>query len=235
MKTLKWIFLIFLNFSLVPLVVAVDTTPQSLLNALKAHQDQVSSIEANLQMSIFGVGGQTITQSGSYHYSAPDQVTMSLTDPAPQEVRINGNDVKVSLNGGPFQTVPLREASAGMNSDLFYYHFLNQFWLERDHSEKQAGNLIKVKGYYKNKEGQKADSSTARNPLAVEFLYDPDQKLVTKINFVAVESMPAMELKLGYETINQVAVPKKIFARIITPGGTISSAVVLSDLKVVKQ
>lgn len=234
MKALKWIMFLILNFNLAGISMAMTATPQSILEALKAHQDQVKSIEANLKMSIFGVGGQTLIQSGTYHYTAPDQVTMSITDPAPQEVRINGNDVEVSLNGGPFQKVPLQEKSAGMNSDLYYYHFLNQFWLERD-SSAQPGNLIKFKGYYKNKEGQKADTTTARNPLAVEFLYDPDQKLVTRINFVAVESMPAMELNLSYEPLNQLMVPKKIFVRIITPGGTINSALVLSNQHVEKQ
>ncbi len=206
---------------------------RDILDNLKDHQEKVKTIEAEFTMSVFGVGDMTIKQKGRYTFSAPGQVILEFTEPNQNVVKVNGDKVEISINGGPFSPAPQSETSAGMNSDIYYYHFLKQFHLEIDEKDQPAqSELVKVTGYHKNAEGNIADEKTVRNVKAVEFLYNKDQGLVAQINFIGFETMPPMELKMTYESKGGIRVPKKMFARIITPGGDIASAMVLENKKV---
>lgn len=223
---------------LIPLLVSAPAradvpTSQSLLDSLKAHQDKVKTIEADFSLSIFGVGDLTIKQKGQYTYNAPNQVVMEFTEPSHNTVKINGGEVLVSINGGPFSPVQQGETTAGMNSDIYYYHFIKQFYLVIDEKNQPAqSGLVKIIGYRKDAEGNIADEKTVRNVKALEVLFEKDRGLVTQIDFIGFESIPPMQLKMTYENKSGLWVPKKIFARIITPGGDIASGIVMENRKV---
>jgi outer membrane lipoprotein-sorting protein len=56
---------------------ASDISTREILDSLKAHQDQIKTIQADFAMTVFGVGQFKLDQSGTYTFTAPDQVVSS--------------------------------------------------------------------------------------------------------------------------------------------------------------
>jgi outer membrane lipoprotein-sorting protein len=217
-------------------VFATPLSSQEILDSLKGHQDKVKSIEADFAMTVFGVDGFKLEQSGTYSYEAPDKVRMEFVTPRPQVVKTEKGKSYISVNNGAFKEVPTSEQSAGMNTDIFQYAFLKQFYLDIDMTNKPSqGHLYKVLGYHKNEEGNISSKDSVLNAKAIEFIYDSNRGLVTKMNFTGTGPMPPIEVQQVYEQKNGCWVPKSVFTKVITPGGAISSIVKMDNKTIEKQ
>jgi hypothetical protein len=96
-------------------------------------------------------------------------------------------------------------------------------------------NLYKVLGYFKNEDGTQASSESVLNQKAVEFIYDRNRGLVTRMTFTGTGPMPPIEVQQVYDEINGCWVMKGVFTKIITPGGAIPSVMKLSNVQVERQ
>jgi outer membrane lipoprotein-sorting protein len=97
---------------------AIELSPQEILDKLKAHQDIIKTIHADFEMTIFGVGGQTMEQKGTYVYQAPDEVVMTYTFPMPQAIKIKGTKSQISTNA-PSRTSQLKDSWPGSATIFF--------------------------------------------------------------------------------------------------------------------
>ncbi|MEW6516090.1 MAG: hypothetical protein AB1439_04210 [candidate division FCPU426 bacterium] len=210
--------------------VASELSVTEIFDHLKAHQDQIKTIEAEFAMTVFGVEGFKLEQSGTYVFIAPDKVVMEFVAPRAQTVKTEGGKSFISVSHGAFKEIPTGGQQAGMSSDLFQYAFLKQFYLDIDLTNKPAdSNLYRVLGYFRNEDGTMASSESMLNQKALEFIYDRNRGLVTQMNFTGSGPMPPIEVKQVYEEKNGCWVPKSVFTKVITPGGAISSVVKMNN------
>ncbi len=216
--------------------IANGLSAQEILDKLKSHQDKIQTIEAEFAMTVFGVENFKLEQSGTFTYTAPDKAIMTFVKPQPQVVKTEGGKSYISINNAPFKQVPTSEKTGNLGNDLFHYHFLKQFYLDIDTSNKPADSkLYKVLGYHKNEDGFIASSESVLNAKAVELIYDRNRGLITQMNFTGSGPMPPVEVKQVYEEKNGCWVVKGVFSKVITPGGAISSVVKLNNKKVAKK
>ncbi len=235
-KVLGFACVLFVVLACPMITSASELSTQEILEKLKTHQNKIKSIEAEFTMTLYGVDKLQIEQTGTFSYTAPDQVRMEFKKPRPQVIKTQGKESYISINNGPFKKIPTNEKLPGGSSDLFYYRFIKQFYLDIDLKNKPSeGHLYKILGFHKNEDGSLADSTSVLNQKACEFIYDRNQGLISRLNLTGHGSMPPIETQLRYESKNSCLVPKSVFTRVITPGGAISSVVKLENRKVEKK
>ena len=179
------------------------------LQVLKQKEEQIKSLQADMELTIV-VGPQgKIKQTGKYYYQAPDKLRMDITAPLSQSILVLGQKVYLkTLASSKFTESGNNDFNTKLySSDIYGYHYLNQYVYEAvTNRSVQNNSPIEIYQGYEiiNKE----------KIIRVKVVYNKEKGVIREYNIIGNAVIPAIRIKYGYKKISGLLVPVRVLTRI---------------------
>ncbi len=179
------------------------------LQILKQREDQVKSLQADMEMVIdVGPGGR-LKQTGKYYYQAPDKLRMDILSPIKQSIILIGQKVYLkTIGSSKFIESSENDIQAKLySSDIYGYHYLNQYVYETITNAVLSTNIPRqiYMGY---------EIINKKKVPRVKVYYNKTKGVVEEYSIIGNAIIPAVRVKYNYKKINGLLLPAQILTRV---------------------
>ena len=178
---------------------------------------------------IIVVGPQgKMKQIGKYYYRSPDKLRLDITSPAPQSIILIGQTVYLKTAGSSkyIQSGDNDIKAKLLSSDLYGYHYLNQYVYDVVTNRSAQNNNSSIEVY------QGYEIVNKEKVQRVRVIFNKEKGIVQEYNIIGNPIIPAIRVKYGYKEISGNLVPIKIYTRVHYQMGQSDCLVRLRNLKV---
>ena len=216
---------VLLAFFFLPNVLFAEFTPATMLEKLKAHDDMLSSIAADLEIRTSAPGAPVMVQTGNYYYAAPDRVRLEILHPGISIMIRSGNTAYMKLSSnGDFKTEKIDPSDSRVANDIYQYRFLESLILEIDSSRSDPPNDQYLLTGFRLNNGNKAK--------VLEVLFDDSVGLVKSYNLEGLGQAGSMNVDIEYSSIDGLSIPTKTTGKVVAGGTTIRNVIHLRNTTV---
>ncbi len=180
------------------------------LQELKQKEEQIKSLQADMEMNVIVAPQGKMKQTGKYYYLFPDKLRMDMISPIPQSILLIGQKVYLKTIGSPnfIESTDNEIKSKLYSSDLYGYHYLNQYVYDvvTNRSVQKNNSSIEIYQGYEiiNKEKVRR----------VRVIFNKEKGIVQEYSIFGNTIIPSIQVKYGYKKINDHLIPVKVFTRV---------------------
>ncbi len=180
------------------------------LQVLKQKEEQIKSLQADMEMNIVVAPQGKIKQTGKYYYQSPDKLRMDMISPVPQSILVIGQKVYLKTIGSPnfIESADKDIKSKLYSSDLYGYHYLNQYVYDVVTNRPAQNNNSSIEIY------QGYEIINKIKVQRVRVIFNKEKGIVQEYSIFGNAIIPSIQIKYGYKKINGLLIPIKVFTRV---------------------